>query len=107
MSAQTGDKKPRGRPFQKGQSGNPRGRPAVARDFREKCRQWMEEKGGGWDQLIDLASVGKPDERLRAIQLIAAYAYGKPAQRLEHTDGDGGPLNVQVIVKDFATDDAA
>jgi len=53
------------------------GRPAIAFDFRIIYREFMEKTGGGWDTLIDMASsTGKHQHA--ALQLITAYAYGKP-----------------------------
>ena len=85
-----GTAKPRGRPFQPGQSGNPSGRPAVAKEFRERCREFMESEG--WTSLISMAQNPKDRDRYRALDLLAAYAYGKPKQGLEVSGADGGPI---------------
>lgn len=66
------------------------GRPAVARDFIARCQGFMEKSG--WKTLRDMAADPKSEHRYRALELIAHYAYGKPAQRLEHTGPDGKPL---------------
>lgn len=85
-----------GRPFQKGQSGNPNGRPMVAKGFREKCREFME-RGGGWQALIDLAEGGR--DQYAALSLIASYAYGKPSQPI--TGLDDGPITIKVVYADL------
>jgi hypothetical protein len=85
-----------GKPFAPGQSGNPGGRPAVVRDFRQRCRDFMES--GGWQNLIDLANTSGDKDQLRALELIASYAYGKPKQGVELTGEDGAPLNVGVVI---------
>lgn len=82
-----------GRPFQKGQSGNPGGRPAVAKEFRQRCREFMENEG--WEKLFALARGGK--EQKFALELIAAYAYGRPKQGVEIVGEDGGPLQIVVL----------
>jgi len=42
----------------------------------------------GWRRLVDIALSDKRDA-LRALELIAAYAYGRPAQSVE-VSSDGG-----------------
>jgi len=85
-----------GKGFKPGQSGNPSGRPPIAKEFRDKCRNYMEAGEGGWDKLVSLASKSKPQIRIRALELITAYAYGKPAQAVEVTGGDGAPVVVRL-----------
>ena len=69
--------------FQPGQSGNPSGRPPVARDFRERCQNFMQAKG--WKTLEQLATDPDQPHQARALELIAAYAYGKPSQPIEQS----------------------
>ncbi len=64
------------------------GRPPVVKSFKEACREFMERPGGGWERLISIAQSDKRDA-LRALELIAAYGYGKPAQAVE-LSGDAG-----------------
>lgn len=89
-SEKTVKKRGPGRPFKPGETANPSGRPAVARDFRERCRAYMEVEG--WDNIIAMASNPKDRDKYRAAELIAAYAYGKPKQGLEVTGDEGGPV---------------
>jgi hypothetical protein len=72
------------------------GRPAVAQDFRQRCRAYMETQG--WDALISIANTTDDKDRQRALELIAAYAYGKPKQGVELTGEDGAPVNIGVVV---------
>ena len=70
-----------GRPFPKGQSGNPAGRPRVVQEFRQRARRavdkyvldrWKHEvmtEGPAW---------------VRCSELLAAYAYGKPPRAPAH-----------------------
>ena len=76
--------------FKPGQSGNPGGRSPVAAEFRERCRQFMDEIG--WAELTRLASVKYGPDHLRALELVAAYAVGKPIARQEVSGPDGGPI---------------
>lgn len=72
--------------FVKGNNANPGGRPAAHRDFVERCRAFMEAKG--WPNLESMASDPSSPHYLRANELIAAYAYGKPPQEMKHEGGD-------------------
>jgi hypothetical protein len=76
--------------FTKGNAPKSPGRPAVARDFRKRCRDFME--ADGWDILIDIAKDRKAKEQRYALELIAAYAYGKPKQGVELSGPDGAPV---------------
>ena len=54
--------------------------------------------GTGWDKLFAMAknarSAYKPDIQLRALELIAAYAYGRPPQRHEVMTNDDGSKGI-------------
>jgi hypothetical protein len=81
--------------FLAGQSGNPSGRPAVVRDFRERCRQFMEKSG--WNTLQNIATDPKSLHQLRALELVAAYGYGRPTQPVSgDPDPDMPPVRVTV-----------
>jgi len=87
----------RGNPlWRPGQSGNPGGRPAVLREFRQRCRDFMETEG--WDALErEARRHGRAG--LMALELIASYAYGKPSQ---HVHLGGEALTVRVVYTDGA-----
>lgn len=78
-----------GKPFQPGQSGNPSGRPAVVKVFRERCQEFMDTEG--WRKLNAMAR-GRGPFAYQALQLIAHYAYGKPSQPI--TGPDDGPIQL-------------
>lgn len=84
-----------GKPFEPGVSGNPAGRPAVAREFREKCKGFMEEEG--WGLLMAIARDAEAKDSRYALELIAAYAYGKPKLGVELTGADAMPLSVVIL----------
>ena len=94
MAADNSKKTAPGRPFEPGQSGNPGGRPKVAKEFKEKCRDFMSDEG--WEKLKSIAINGKKKDQFRALELIAAYAYGKPKQGVELSGEDGGNINITI-----------
>ena len=95
MAAQNSAK--RGKPFAKGKSGNPGGRPAVAKAFKDRMREWMDrDTDGGAARLIAMAEDPEHRDQFAALQLIAAYAYGKPTQAVE-VDGQ---VALRIVVDD-------
>jgi hypothetical protein len=66
-----------GRPFERGRSGNPGGRPrgieARAREFTEEALQAL------------VAALRNPKERVAAASVLLNYAWGKPRQVIEAT----------------------
>lgn len=111
VAANSGNKPPRGRPFPKGKSGNPTGRPPgfghrireLTSDGEELVSIALSVARG---QLSILTPFGKdadmvevlPDhkERLAAIAWLADRGWGKAEQPVELSGADGGPLQVVV-----------
>jgi hypothetical protein len=89
-------------PFERGKSGNPRGRPKLPPDFRVMCKSAV-------DGLVIKAWIGQVQRRgqhwLRCSELLAAYAYGKPTQPL--TGADGAPIQVTISAQDLTDDQLA
>jgi hypothetical protein len=93
-------------PFQKGQSGNPGGKPGAARQeltalldqvFKPARRKKVLER------LISDAEAGNHDART----LLLAYTYGKPTEYKEVSGPDGEPLfKAYERTSDFNPDDA-
>ncbi len=77
-----------------GKSANPGGRPKIISEIRERCQNFMDSEG--WDKLFGIAR-GQGQLSLKAIELIAAYGYGRPPKKLEHTGADGGPIEKRVV----------
>jgi Family of unknown function (DUF5681) len=75
--------------FKPGQSGNPGGRPAALRGIQELARQHTSE---AVDALR--AALKRPRERVRAAELLLAYAYGRPTQQVNL----GGGLTLEQLV---------
>lgn len=73
----------RGNPnWVKGRGGNPGGRPKILGEVKELARKFMYE--GGFDRLFDLAqNAGNDSVRLKAVELIMGYGFGRPSQKLE------------------------
>jgi hypothetical protein len=79
-----------GKPFKKGQSGNPGGRPKVVAEVRELARAHTNEA------VQTLASImtnpkSAPAARVSAANALLDRGYGKPPQ---HITGEGGPSYV-------------
>ena len=75
-SERTARKPPRGRPFRKGVSGNPGGRPKVVGPLRDLARQHTLEAVG---VLVDIMRHGQSDRaRAAAAEAILDRGHGRP-----------------------------
>jgi hypothetical protein len=82
-----------GRPFKKGVSGNPKGRPKTPKEFKELC--FKDGVPKAFECLVnELENLGK--DRVKACEILMAYGLGKPSQSLEHSGADGGPLEIVI-----------
>ena len=79
-----------GKPFKKGQSGNPGGRPKVIAEVKELARAHTGEAIG---TLVSIMTNPKyaPAARVSAANALLDRGYGKPPQ---HITGEGGPSYV-------------
>jgi hypothetical protein len=79
-----------GKPFKKGQSGNPGGRPKVVAEVKELARV---HTGQAIETLVSIMTNPKsaPAARVSAANALLDRGYGKPPQ---HITGEGGPQYV-------------
>ena len=76
----------RGRPFRKGQSGNPAGRPRTGQSLAEHIRELAGDNGAVYVAILHELAVGRRTNsrtRLTAIGLLLDRGYGKPAQTID------------------------
>lgn len=94
-------------PFQKGESGNPNGRPKGSRNRATIVRQWLEVNRESFNPLtgkketleiqdeITLRQIDKALEGdTNAYKELMDSAHGKAVQSFEHSGKDGEPLRV-------------
>ncbi len=74
-------KKPRGRPFPKGASGNPGGRPKELAHIKEMARSHTESAIAALVEVLTNSDKGA--ERVAAAQALLDRAWGKPGQSLD------------------------
>jgi Family of unknown function (DUF5681) len=81
-----------GKPFKKGQSGNPGGRPKVVAEVKELARA---HTGEAIETLVSIMSSPKaaPAARVSAANALLDRGYGKPPQH-QHITGADGPQYV-------------
>jgi hypothetical protein len=81
-------------PFQKGHKGFG----STKRKRDQLLRKLLPLEPQALDALKDMLI--DPDDRAFAVKFILENLHGKAPQRLEHTDGDGGPLSLIAVIKD-------
>lgn len=95
--AENSAKTARGKPFAKGQSGNPGGRPKLREHVRERCASAVDELVvEAWE--AEVRTQG-PDW-VKCSELLAAYGIGKPSSAPEDLDAmkDAGPKASREVV---------
>jgi hypothetical protein len=85
------------KPFQKGKSGNPAGRPKIPAELREMARAASPQ---ALQALIEvMADKAAPQSaRVSAANSILDRGYGKPAQPIDG-DGEGGAIKTSIEVR--------
>ena len=81
-----------GRPFAKGTSGNPAGRPRVAADLRQLCQSKGRE---AFDRLCELMRSKDEKVSLAAIRELLDRGYGRAAPADD--DGAAAPVVVNIV----------
>jgi hypothetical protein len=91
---------PGNKPFQKGQSGNPAGRPKL-RDIKEVLTDLLSQEKNK-QQLVDAVMTVVVNKALKgdlkAADMLLSYTYGKPTQKTEITGADGERIDFKVEV---------
>lgn len=82
-------------PFKKGQSGNPGGRKKEDNEVRELARKHTKAAVA---RLVYWMESEHPKASPAAAATLLDRGWGKPAQSLEHTGKDGGPLEAVIII---------
>ncbi len=78
------------RPFPKGVSGNPGGRPRVLAEIRALARTYTEP---ALLALVEIMQHGQNESaRVAAAQAVLDRGWGRPVQALEHSGPEGGAL---------------
>lgn len=93
-----------GKPFEKGKSGNPGGRPKAEADVKALARQHTAEA------IKTLATWMRSDNAKASVSASAALldrGWGKPGQALELTGADGAPLLSGITVTFVKPGDAS
>lgn len=103
-----GKRRGAGRPWQKGQSGNPGGRPKTLSHVRERIQKRGDDLVDELFAIVDDLPRVIPEEkgpgvflgpshsdRIKAILGLWAYGYGKPVQAVELTGKDGEPIKTE------------
>lgn len=83
---------PKGRPFAKGQSGNPKGRPKILSSVREACRELAPDM---LNRIRQIAETAEPRVALEAARELLDRGFGKPVV------GDTDPVAGQVTTVRF------
>jgi hypothetical protein len=87
-----------GKPFRKGQSGNPSGRPKTDPDVKEALKAACPAAA---KRLVQLSQSFDEDVALKASIAILDRTYGKPTQPVSGDDSKG-PVRVVVELADLA-----
>jgi hypothetical protein len=82
-----------GRPFEKGKSGNPGGRPKELAHVKDLARTHTESAIKTLAEIMR-SKKASPNARVSAADAILDRAWGRPAQAIEMSGPGGGPIDV-------------
>lgn len=94
-------KRGNGKPFEKGQSGNPNGRPRIPQEFKELAKT---KSLGALNKIIEIMENPESDKKdvLRASEMIIDRAWGKPTQQIDADVNGNMNITIEGQVKDWA-----
>jgi hypothetical protein len=89
----------KGRPFPKGKSGNPGGKPKKNQELEALCQKvckGTKQRNGAIEDIASIATSPSTSDRdrLEAWRILLAYGYGKPRQCTELSTDPENPLRV-------------
>jgi len=82
-------------PFEKGQSGNPGGRPKENAEVKALARQHGPAAIG---KLVELMNCGQPRTEVAAAQALLDRGYGKAVQPIAGDD-DSAPVSIKGVIE--------
>jgi hypothetical protein len=91
LSAEISTKQPPGRPFEKGKSGNPGGRPKTIGLVQDLARKYTKDAIEALKEALE-----DPRARVSAAAVLLDRGWGRAAQPV--TGADGGPITVSVHI---------
>lgn len=101
----TAKRKPRGKPFKAGESGNPGGRPKRTAEELDLIAACKEKAPEALAVIAGIMTKGENERnRLAAANAIIERGYGKPVQPVEASGPNGGPIETVTTVALVALD---
>jgi hypothetical protein len=94
-----GKRKPRGKPFEKGNRANPGGRPKIPAEVREVARGYTLQALERLAELMDQND--SPAVAVSAAQALLDRAWGKAPQNISAEDEDGNAGKLQIAIVRF------